>query len=49
MLVVRKEVVPFYYAIYDHDLGRFTELQYRISKDAPLRSVVLSPMLQPME
>lgn len=48
-LVVRKEIVPFYYAIYDHDLGRFTALQYRPTKDAPLRSVALAPEKQPTE
>src|SRR5690606_8785333 len=28
-IIVRKELLPFYYAIYDHDLCRFVELQYR--------------------
>lgn len=46
-IVVRKEVVAFYYAIYDHDLERFTELQYRETPDSPLRSVALSPTMQP--
>ncbi|MBK9421241.1 MAG: hypothetical protein IPN44_09310 [Flavobacteriales bacterium] len=47
ILVVRKEVLPYYYAIYDHDLERYTELQYRLSLNEPLRSVVLSALMQP--
>lgn len=46
-LVVRKEVVPYYYAIYDHDLERFTELQYRLTPDGVLRTVPLSATMQP--
>lgn len=38
-VIVRKELLPFYYAIYDHDLCRFVELQFRSMKDGPLRSV----------
>ena len=39
MVIIRKESVPFYYAIYDHDLGRFTELQYRAGPGSPLRHI----------
>ncbi|MFT3886158.1 MAG: hypothetical protein QM724_12255 [Flavobacteriales bacterium] len=27
IVIVRKDIVPFYHAIYDHVRGRFTELQ----------------------
>ncbi|MGV9014004.1 MAG: hypothetical protein ACOH13_15540 [Flavobacteriales bacterium] len=47
ILVVRKEVLPYYYAIYDHDLERYTELQYRLSLNEPLRCVALSSLIQP--
>ncbi len=46
-LVIRKELLPFYFAIYDHDLGRFTALQYHTDPDAPLCSVALQPHEQP--
>lgn len=46
-LIIRKELLPFYYAIYDHDLGRFVELQYRIGKDGPLTAVPVPMEMQP--
>ncbi|MBK7286354.1 MAG: hypothetical protein IPI95_04180 [Flavobacteriales bacterium] len=38
---------PFYYAIYDHDLYRFIELQYRHGKDSPLFSIRIPDSMQP--
>ena len=38
-LIIRKEALPFYYAIYDHEQGRFTELQYRSAPLSPLRII----------
>ncbi len=38
-VIIRKQVLPFYYAIYDHDLHRFTELQYRGAMNEPMRRV----------
>lgn len=46
-LIVRKEFLPFYYAIYDHDLARFIELQYRTVKDGPLLTVQVPMDVQP--
>ena len=40
-LIIRKEALPFYYAIYDHEQGRFTELQYRSTPLSPLRIIQL--------
>lgn len=46
-IIVRKEILPFYYAIYDHDLRRFVELQYRNVKDGPLLSVQIPAGMHP--
>ena len=46
-VIIRKEVVSFYYAIYAHELGRFVELRYRPDPDAPMRSIPLPDSLQP--
>ena len=46
-IIVRKELLPFYYAIYDHDLSRFVELQYRNDKNGPLMSVLVPTGMQP--
>lgn len=46
-IIVRKELLPFYYAIYDHDLSRFVELQYRNDKDGPLISIHVPLNMQP--
>ena len=46
-IIVRKELLPFYYAIYDHDLSRFVELQYRNDKDGPLISIHVPLSMQP--
>ena len=48
-LIVRKEFLPFYYAIYDHDLARFVELQFRSVKDGPLQSLPIPLGMQPPE
>ena len=48
-LIVRKEFLPFYYAIYDHDLARFVELQFRSVKDGPLQSFPIPLGMQPPE
>ena len=48
IVIIRKEVVPFYYAIYDHDQERFVELQYRTGPLSPLRSIVVPSTLQPV-
>ena len=47
ILIIRKEVVPFYYAIYDHELGRFVELQYRAGPSSPLRSIAVPGNVDP--
>ena len=46
-IIIRKELVPFYYAIYDHDRYRFIELQYRHDKDSPLLSIRIPESMQP--
>ena len=46
-VIIRKEVVPFYFAIYDHDRFRFIELQYRNGKDSALLSIPIPESLQP--
>ncbi|HQV38121.1 MAG: hypothetical protein IPO60_00420 [Flavobacteriales bacterium] len=46
-IIIRKELIPFYYAIYDHDLYRFIELQYRHGKDSPLFSIRIPDSMQP--
>lgn len=46
-IIIRKELVPFYYAIYDHDRCRFLELQYRNGKDSPLLSIHIPESMQP--
>lgn len=46
-LIIRKELVPFYYAIYDHDRYRFIELQYRHGEDSPLLSIPIPESMQP--
>ncbi len=45
--IIRKELLPFYYAIYDHDLYRFIELQYRLGKDSPLLAIRIPESMQP--
>ena len=47
ILIIRKEVVPFYYAIYDHEQERFVELQYRTGPNSPLLSIPVPSTLQP--
>lgn len=47
ILIIRKEVVPFYYAIYDHEQERFVELQYKAGPSSPLRSIEVPNTLQP--
>jgi len=47
IVIIRKEVVPFYYAIYDHEQERFVELQYKASPSSPLRSIEVPSTLQP--
>ena len=47
ILIIRKEVVPFYYAIYDHEQERFVELQYRAGPTSPLRSITVPSNVQP--
>lgn len=46
-LIIRKEVVAFYFAIYAHELGRFIELKYRPNPEAPMRSIQLPDSMQP--
>lgn len=46
-IIIRKELLPFYFAIYDHDRYRFIELQYRLGKDSPLLSVQVPEAMQP--
>ena len=46
-IIIRKELLPFYYAIYDHDLFRFIELQYRDGKDSPLHYIRIPDDMQP--
>ena len=46
-IIIRKEVGPFYYAIYDHERLRFIELQYRTGKDSPLLSIPIPESMQP--
>lgn len=47
ILIIRKEVLPFYYAIFDHEQERFVELQYRVGLHSPLRSIQVPSTLQP--
>lgn len=47
ILIIRKEVVPFYYAIYDHEQERFVELQYRAGTQSPVRSILVPSTVQP--
>jgi hypothetical protein len=47
LLIIRKEWLPFFYALYDHDLHRFVELQYRHTANGPMRSVQIPPDRQP--
>lgn len=47
VLVVRKEWLPFYYAIYDHDLKCFVALQYRHTRNAPMRTIRIPAQRQP--
>jgi hypothetical protein len=47
IVIIRKEALPFYFAVYDHDLSRFVELQYRSGPNASLRSVHLPDTMQP--
>lgn len=47
ILIIRKEVLPFYYAIYDHEQDRFVELQYKAGPSSPLRSIQVPSTLQP--
>lgn len=37
-MIIRKHVLPFYYAIFDHALHRFVELQYRFPQGSYLRT-----------
>lgn len=46
-IIIRKELIPFYYAIYDHDRYCFIELQYRSGKNSPLLSVPIPESMQP--
>ena len=46
-LIIRKELLPFYFAIYDHDRYRFIELQYRLGRDSPLFSIQIPESMQP--
>jgi hypothetical protein len=47
VVIIRKQVLPYYFAIYDHDLHRFTELQYREARNAPLHRVAIPATGQP--
>jgi hypothetical protein len=47
IVVVRKELLPFYYAVYDHAVHRFVELQYRQGRNAPLHICPIPPETQP--
>jgi len=47
-VIIRRDLLPFYYAIFDHHLGSFTELRYRTSKAGPLLSVRIPPETQPI-
>ncbi len=46
-IIIRKQVLPFYYAIYNHDLQRFVELQYRLGEDGTLRHLAVAQDRQP--
>ncbi|MBS1570411.1 MAG: hypothetical protein JST45_13365 [Bacteroidetes bacterium] len=46
-VVIRKQVLPYYYAIYDHELHRYVELQYRVGRDAPLCHMDVPAEAQP--
>lgn len=46
-IIIRKQVLPFYYAIYDHDRQRFVELQYRQAEGGPILKLKLPPDKQP--
>ncbi len=48
-VIVRKEIIPFYYAIYDHELKRYTRLMYRNAnpRDPSLQTVPVPAEMQP--
>ena len=46
-IIIRKQVLPFYFAIYDHDLQRFVELQYRHAEGGPLETMLVPADMQP--
>lgn len=46
-VIVRKDIVPFYHAIYDHARGRFVELQVPRPDGHGLLIVALPPDKQP--
>lgn len=46
-IIIRKQVLPFYYAIYDHDLQRFVELQYRHGAGGTLQHLAVPADMQP--
>ncbi len=46
-IIIRKEVLPFYFAIYDHDRYRFIELQFRLGKESPLLYIPVPESMQP--
>lgn len=49
-VIVRKEIIPFYYAIYDHELKRYTRLMYRNAnpRDTSLQTVPVPEEKQPI-